>query len=328
MASAAPVRAIHSGLFLEGKSPSKLLNEVSAANNMAKELLPCGLLVLDKPLGMTSRCAVDFVERPLRPSKVGHAGTLDPLAEGVLVICVGAATRMIDYVHRLPKRYVASFRLGVSSATLDLESEAVALRDAPEPAREQVVAALAGFRGTIEQRPPAYSAVWVQGKRAYELARRGDVVEISARAISVHSLELVHYEYPDVTLDIACSTGTYIRSLGSDIATALGTAAVMTALARTSIGPFERSAALAVERFKREFILNHLRSAGEAVPEMRRIVATETQRELISHGRMLDLAIPEDVVELAAVDEAGALLAVLHRGERGWRPSPNLIGVQ
>ncbi len=295
---------------------------------MVKDTLPCGLLVLDKPLGMTSRCAVDFVERPLRPVKVGHAGTLDPLAEGVLVICVGAATRMIDYVHRLPKRYVAKFRFGAGSATLDLESEVVALPDAPQPTREQVVAALEGFRGPIEQRPPAYSAVWVQGKRAYELARRGDVVELSARAITVHSLQLVHYEYPDVTFDVTCSTGTYIRSLGRDIAMALGTVAVMTALTRESIGPFERAAGLPVERFKREFILSHLRSAGEAVPEMRRIVATEAQRELISHGRLLELEMPEAVAELAALDASGTLLAILHHSDRGWRPSPNLIGVQ
>ncbi len=141
------------------------------------ELPTSVLLVIDKPVGMTSRRAVDRVSKQLRKLKVGHAGTLDPLAEGVLVICVGGATRMIDYLHRLPKRYTATFRLGATSPSLDLESEVEELPDAPEPMRNEVQAALARFLGTIDQRPPAFSAVWVEGKRAYDLARRGATVE-------------------------------------------------------------------------------------------------------------------------------------------------------
>jgi len=287
-----------------------------------------GLLIVDKPIGITSRTAVDFISRPLRPLKVGHAGTLDPLASGVLVLCVGAATRLIDYVHRLPKRYLATFRFGVTSPTLDLETEPVELPDTPRPTRAAVEAALAQFRGPIDQRPPAHSAVWVAGRRSYELARRGDEVELAPRSVTIHDLRLLRYEYPDADLDITCSTGTYIRSLGNDIAASLGTAAVMTSLTRESIGPFERAQAIRAERMSREAILAHLRPAAEAVPGLPRYLATDAERELIAHGRLLEFNPPSDVAELAAVDPSGSLLAILQRGERGWRPRPNLIGVQ
>ncbi|MDZ4779964.1 MAG: tRNA pseudouridine(55) synthase TruB [Planctomycetia bacterium] len=289
---------------------------------------PCGLLIIDKPVGMTSRMTVDFVERPLRPVKVGHAGTLDPLAQGVMVLCVGAATRLIDYVHRLPKRYLATFRFGVSSPTLDLESVPVELPDAPRPTREQLEQALGAFRGTIQQRPPDFSAAWVQGKRAYELARRGDDVQLAARTITIHAISLTRYEYPEADFDVTCSTGTYIRSLGCDIATGLGTAAVMTSLERTSIGPFERTSALPAQRMSRDKILERLRSGAEALPDMPRHVATAVERDLIAHGRFVALDQPAGISELAAIDESGALLAILHRSENGWRPKPNLIGVQ
>jgi tRNA pseudouridine55 synthase len=139
---------------------------------------------------------------------------------------------------------------------------------------------------------------------------------------------MLRYEYPDADLDITCSTGTYIRSLGNDIAASLGTAAVMTSLTRESVGPFERAQAIPAERMSRETILAHLRPAADAVPGLPRYVAADAERDRIAHGRLLEINPPSDVTELAAVDQTGALLAILQRGDRGWRPSPNLIGVQ
>jgi tRNA pseudouridine55 synthase len=286
-----------------------------------------GLLVLDKPVGMTSRQAVDCVKKPLRPAKVGHAGTLDPLADGVLVICVGAATRMIDYLHRLPKRYVATFQFGVTSPTLDLESDLIELPEAARIEREDVLAVLPKFTGTIEQRPPAFSALWVQGQRAYDLARRGESVELAARPVTIHALELVSFEYPHAVFDISCSTGTYIRSLGRDIAEALGSSAVMTALTRTAIGPFRKEEAIAPREATKASILERLRSAAEAVAEMPRYVADEAERDLIAHGRILQIASFDAASEVAAIDAGGALLAILNRTPEGWRPRPNLVGV-
>ncbi len=147
-----------------------------------------GLLNINKPGGMTSRDAVDLVQRLARPAKVGHAGTLDPLATGVLVLCVGAATRLIEYVQRMPKRYTGTFLLGRHSPTEDCDGEVTMLVDPPIPTLGQVEAAVKQFVGRLMQRPPAYSALKVAGRRAYDLARRGEDVQLQPRPIEVHSL--------------------------------------------------------------------------------------------------------------------------------------------
>ena len=186
---------------------------------------PFGILNVDKPTGITSRDAVNRVERLFGKVKCGHAGTLDPLATGVLVICVGPATRLIQYVQRLPKQYRAVFQLGRESVTDDVEGEVELVAGAPEPTRAEIEAALPQFLGDILQRPPAHSAIKVDGQRAYDLARRGEEFELPARTISIYRLEVLRYEYPELELAIECGSGTYVRSLGRDLAAALGTAA-------------------------------------------------------------------------------------------------------
>ena len=200
-----------------------------------------GLLNVHKPAGITSRDVVNRIQRVVRPVKVGHAGTLDPLATGVLVICLGSATRLIEYVQRMPKHYRGTFLLGRKSDTEDIEGEIEVLDAAPQPSIDEIHAALPQFVGTIRQRPPAYSALKVGGKRAYQLARAGQEVQLAARPIEVYSLSLQHYEYPEIVLDIQCGSGTYVRSLGRDLADGLGTGAVMSALERTAIGDFDLS---------------------------------------------------------------------------------------
>lgn len=197
-----------------------------------------GLLVLNKPSGITSRRAVDLVQRVTGQRKAGHAGTLDPLASGVLVVALGQATRLIEYIHQMPKRYEAAFLLGRSSPTDDIEGPVTELPDAPVPSAEELSEAARQLTGGIAQRPPAYSAVKIAGRRAYELARHGRRVEPAPRAVEVYRLEILAYQYPELRLAIQCGAGTYVRALGRDLAAKVGTQAVMSALMRTEIGPF------------------------------------------------------------------------------------------
>ncbi len=195
-----------------------------------------GLLNLYKPSGPTSRDCVNQVQRCVRPVKVGHTGTLDPIASGVLLILVGNATRLTDEFHSLDKEYVGTFRLGVSSPSVDTETEITELVDAPRISFAELEGALDSFRGEIEQTPPIYSAVRIGGKRAHALARNAESVEMPTRRIQIDELELLGLDYPTFQIRVVCSTGTYIRSLGRDIARSLGSDGVMTELVRTRIG--------------------------------------------------------------------------------------------
>ena len=182
-----------------------------------------GLLNIDKPYDVTSRDVVNHVQRLVRPHRAGHAGTLDPLATGVFVVCVGAATRLIEFVQDRPKTYLATFLLGRSSETEDIESPLVVLEDPPDShASTRCRRCCRGFCGEILQRPPAYSALKVQGRRAYALARRGQAVELAPRPVTIFRLEIVRYAYPELVLNVQCGSGTYMRSLGRDIAAGPG----------------------------------------------------------------------------------------------------------
>ncbi len=193
-----------------------------------------GLIVLDKPAGMTSFACCAAVRRLTGEKKVGHAGTLDPMATGVLPLLLGKATRALDFLPEHDKRYTAGVRLGLTSDTLDITGR-LSATGAPLPDRTAVEAALAGFRGDIEQIPPMVSAVHHNGERLYELARRGEVVERAARPVTVYALELLDYSPAtgDAVLDCHCSAGTYIRTLADDLGRVLGCGAVLTALRRT-----------------------------------------------------------------------------------------------
>jgi len=273
---------------------------------------PCGLLNLNKPTGVTSRRVVDTVQRAVRPAKAGHAGTLDPLAGGVLVVCVGPATRLIEYVQRMPKSYTGTFLLGRRSPTEDVEGEVVELPDAPVPALDEIASAAKRFVGRIQQRPPAFSALKVGGRRAYKLARKGQAVELEPRPVTVHRLEVERYEYPRLTLAVECGSGTYIRSLGRDLAESLGTAAVMSELVRSAIGPFVLEDAIAPYRVTKGTLAEHLHPPLEAVESLPRIELSAEEAALTRNG----MPIPArsslgDAAEIAAVDTAGRLVAIL-----------------
>ncbi len=288
---------------------------------------PEGLLSIDKPRGLISRQVVDAVNRLLRQRlrrqdlpKVGHAGTLDPLATGVLVVAVGAATRLIDVLHLQRKSYRGTFLLGRRSDTDDVTGNVIDVSgdSVSRVTGDLLSAMLGGFRGRIEQVPPAFSAVKVDGKRAYKLARRGQTVELRAKTVDIHRLEIVSYESPQLTLDIECSSGTYIRSLGRDLGERLGCGAVMCALARTRVGPFELAQSIPLDRLTCDNLSDHLLPCVDAVRHLPAYVCDGAEQEKLAHGasippRVTGWKTPHPSVETRDATEVFALVDVANR---------------
>ncbi len=270
-----------------------------------------GFLNVDKPAGVTSRDVVNRVQRLARPHKVGHAGTLDPLATGVLVIAIGPATRLIEYVQRLPKTYHATFLLGRTSDTEDAQGHVVELPGAAPPSEAQLRAILPQFVGTIQQRPPAYSALKVEGQRAYKLARRGAEVELAPRPVEIHDLEILRYDYPHLELLVRCGSGTYVRSLGRDIAAALGTGAVMSALRRQAIGPFSSDAALPAAEISPVTIQQRLQSPLAALGDLPRVAVSEAEARRLQMGQAIANRWNVSGMEIAATNDLGLLVCIL-----------------
>jgi tRNA pseudouridine55 synthase len=197
-----------------------------------------GFLIIDKPTGATSFSMVSLVRRLAGVRRVGHAGTLDPLASGVLPIAVGAATRLIEYLDDAPKTYAAVVRLGAATTTFDAEGEVTEARDASGIGRHEIEAALGEFVGEIEQVPPRYSALKVAGKPMYAYAREGTDVAPAARRVRIDSIRVLGYANPDLEFEVVCGKGTYIRSLAHDLGARLGCGAHLAALRRTASGGF------------------------------------------------------------------------------------------
>jgi tRNA pseudouridine55 synthase len=285
-----------------------------------------GLFCVNKPAGITSRAAVDHVQRLARPAKVGHAGTLDPLASGVLVIAVGAATRLIEYVQQMPKTYQAKFLLGRRSDTDDIEGEVTELDNPPLPTLDEVRTAAQGLTGEILQRPPVYSAVKIAGRRAYALARQGKPVEPAARHVSVYRLDVDGYEYPELGLQIECGSGTYVRSLGRDLAEGLGTAAVMSRLVRTAIGSFRIEDAIELESLQPDAWTVPMQPMLRAVEHLPRVELDAEEIIRVRAGQLVsDHGLRGESGELAGLDSAGQLVAILvRRGPEVLGPVRNL----
>lgn len=263
-----------------------------------------GLVLVDKPSGMTSHDVVDVVRRHLGTRKVGHAGTLDPMATGLLVLGAGRATRLLRYLGDLPKSYKGTARLGVETDTLDAEGAEV--RSSPvTSSRAQVEAAAAALVGESMQAPPAYSAVKVRGRKLYEAARKGDALEAPPRPIRVDAFDVTGFDDSSFAFAITCSRGTYVRVLVADVGRALGCGAHLTALRRTAIGPFtaeeaeppERARPLPVER---------------AVAHLPRLPLDAEEAEAASHGRALG---PAGIQGPYAVFDPGGRLVGVYRDE-------------
>jgi tRNA pseudouridine55 synthase len=280
-----------------------------------------GFLNVNKPSGVTSRWVVDRVQRLVRPHKVGHAGTLDPLATGVLVVAIGQATRLIEYVQRLPKQYRGTFLLGRTSPTEDTDGEVTELVDPPIPSLAELQQAASGLIGVIEQTPPAYSAIKVEGRRSYDLARAGKEVALAPRPVTVHSLTILEYQYPQLLLDINCGGGTYVRTLGRELAERVGTGAVMSALERTAIGPFHVSQAIDPDALQTEMIAESLSSPQTALAALPTIIVDEQQQKRLANGLTIETAETATAEEIAAIDSTGRLVAILAPHANVLRPT-------
>jgi len=195
-----------------------------------------GILLVDKPAGMTSHDVVDRIRRAARMKRVGHTGTLDPAATGLLIICLGPATRLSEHFTALEKSYEGVMRLGIETSSYDLDGEVVAEKEVPTLDAARIQAECDGFTGQISQVPPMVSAVKVAGERLYKLARKGEVVERPARQVTVREFNVLNFAAPDATVRVTCSSGTYVRSLCHDVGQRLGCGAVLASLRRTSVG--------------------------------------------------------------------------------------------
>lgn len=270
-----------------------------------------GLLNLDKPAGRTSRDVVNLVQRLVRPEKVGHAGTLDPLATGVLLVCIGPATRLVPHLHRASKTYVAEFLLSCESDSDDTELEVRSVPNAPLVTPEMIRGLLPRFTGTIEQVPPAHSAVKISGRRAYDLVRSGSRPDVKPRQVEIHRLELLSADPGKMTLQIECSSGTYVRALGRDLGRALGSGAVMSALRRTRIGPFEVANALDPELLTAESLAAAILPSRVAVSDLEQYSASPEEVTAIRLGRTIQPATSFPAgSEVAICDASGELIAL------------------
>lgn len=247
-----------------------------------------GFLNIAKPPDLTSRDVVNRIQRLVRPTKVGHAGTLDPMAVGVLIVSVGPATRLTDFLHQFPKSYRADFRFGARSDTDDSTGHVEQVHDVMPVTYEELQAALPNFIGEIEQVPPKFSAVKIGGRRAYKLARKGEDVEIKPKQVTVHSIDIANFEYPNATLDITCGSGTYIRSIGRDLGEHFGCGGIMTGLSRIRIGPFSLVNGVALDAIESiDDVREHLQSPSIAIECVSHLVCTGDERDHLVHGRRI-----------------------------------------
>lgn len=274
-----------------------------------------GVLVVDKPPGVTSHDVVDAVRRQLKTRRVGHAGTLDPGATGILLLGVGKATRFLSYAQAAPKRYVAGARFGVATTTQDATGEVVSTGE-PRFTEAELVEALSAFRGEIEQVPPMVSAVKVGGEKLYEKARRGEEIERAPRRVTIYELTLLKHdgEAATSTFEIVCSGGTYVRTLIHDLGAALGCGAHMTSLRRTAAAGFTEIDAIALDAVDASVV----RPLGDAVRELPRVDVDEDAARDVSHGKALDLEAPASGP--VAVFHDDRLIAVYRAAENGMRP--------
>ena len=250
----------------------------------------CGLLNLNKPTGITSRDAVNIVSRLLRKVKVGHAGTLDPLASGVLVVAVGPATRLIEYVQRMTKTYRTTILLGATSDTLDADGTVTPFEGALEPSLADIEAVLPTQVGLILQQPPEFSALKVRGQRAYDLARAGQTVELEARSVRIDDVRLLNYLWPRLELEVVCGSGTYIRSIARDIGAALDCGGLVEVLTRTRIGPFTIEEGIDPSTLTVESIPGMLRPALDALADLPKVTISDEQWAEVGRGRSLPIA--------------------------------------
>ncbi len=265
-----------------------------------------GVLVVDKPKGITSFDVVREVRRALGVKKVGHTGTLDPMATGVLPVCIGDGTKVAQFITEATKAYDATVKLGATTDTLDAEGKTLATRPVPHLTRELLEAALERFRGPIQQVPPMYSAIKVGGKRLYELARAGEEVERQPRAVTVFELVLRDFSADEVKLSVRCSKGFFVRTLAADLGEALGCGAHLCALRRTQSGPFVLAQAIPLNDVTKTSPLVGLNDSLKDLPSLQ---VTDAEAARVRHGGVVEVS-PTLTGVHRVIEPGGGLLAV------------------
>jgi tRNA pseudouridine55 synthase len=250
-----------------------------------------GVLNINKPSGITSHDVVERVRRILHEKRIGHTGTLDPLATGVLVLCVGRATRIAQYLEAGEKEYKAIMRLGVTTDTLDAEGQVLATKSYTPPEKQQIIEVMKGFTGSIMQRPPAYSAVKVAGVPSYKLAREGKAELLKPRPITIFSIELTAFEDPLIILLVRCSKGVYIRSLCAEIGDALGMGAHLAGLERTRSGRFSIDRAVSLDQLQAMMTAGTVEQVvtpiDDALAEFPSVPISETETVRVMNGNAI-----------------------------------------
>jgi tRNA pseudouridine55 synthase len=282
-----------------------------------------GLLIIDKPTGPTSHDIVNLVRRGTGIRKVGHTGTLDPYASGVLLILLGSVTRLAEYLLEVDKEYLATVRFGSATSTFDAAGRVTATR--PFTFREESLSAkMATFVGERLQVPPVYSAIKVGGRKAYDMARRGEEVELSPRKVHIYELSLIRWESPNAVIRVRCSRGTYIRSIANDIGEAMGTHAHLVSLRRIRLGPFSVERATTLDELKRRFLEGTWEKAAmpsSAVLEGWQTVALSAEDAMKVRNGIAIAAQAGSAGRARAVDPEGELVAVVEADQNGlWQP--------
>lgn len=276
-----------------------------------------GVLCIDKPAGLTSHDVVARIRLISGIRRVGHTGTLDPLATGLLIVCLGRATRLAEFLTRQKKEYLATIRLGQETNTYDAEGMVLAEKPV-NVSKIQLSAALERFKGKIKQVPPMYSAVKVGGQPLYRQARRGKVIDRPAREVVISELELLRWESPEVQLRLVCSSGTYVRVIAHDLGQNLGCGAYLKGLRRTAIGNHRVDTAIPLEDLQKPGWQAHLQPNDVAVSHLPKIVLSEEEAISLFHGQRVlhHLASLESMVR--AYDEKGRFIGILTGDERYW----------
>ncbi|HEX3298365.1 MAG TPA: tRNA pseudouridine(55) synthase TruB [Nocardioides sp.] len=271
-----------------------------------------GLVVVDKPGSMTSHDVVSRVRRLAGTRKVGHAGTLDPMATGVLVLGLNRATRLLGHLTLTDKRYDATVRLGGTTTTDDADADLVSSSPTDHLSEDDVRSALSSLVGEIDQVPSSVSAVKVDGRRAYARVRAGEEVELSARRVTIHAIDVVSLDLPEVKVAVHCSSGTYVRAIARDLGAALGVGGHLTALRRTAVGPFTLADARTIDELTESFTITPIADAARA--SFPALDLDDAQAADVRVGRRLDLAL-DTTTALFAPD--GEFLALYREGEDG-----------
>ena len=290
-----------------------------------------GVINIYKNTGMTSFDVVAIVRRVAKMKKVGHTGTLDPAASGVLPVCLGKATKIIDYIMENKKVYRVNLKLGMVTDTYDLEGEVLREEDASHITKDEILNCINSFVGTIDQVPPMYSALKQNGVRLYELARQGIEVHREARKITIYSIENIKIESNDnIQMDVCCSKGTYIRSLCYDIGEKLNVGATMTALERIQNGPFIKEEAINIEDLTEELLEKHIISIEKALDSFEKITVNKKFGKLLRNGvKVFDNRMYSEEVEFNKLyrvyEDNGVFLGLGKRDEKGFKLEKLLI---